>query len=33
MKVIRQSGEFTLNGGGQKVLLETITGNIYLRKK
>ena len=34
MKVIRhETGEFTLNGGGQKVLLKTITGNIYLRKK
>lgn len=34
LKVIRhETGEFTLNGGGQKVLLKTITGNIYLRKK
>lgn len=24
--------EYTLNGGGQKLLLETISGNIYLRK-
>lgn len=34
MKVIRhETGEFALNGGGQKVLLKTISGNIYLRKK
>ena len=34
MKVMRhETGEFTLNGGGQKVLLKTISGNIYLRKK
>lgn len=25
--------EFTLNGGGQKVLLKSISGNIYLRKR
>jgi len=24
---------FTLNGGGQKVLLNTVTGNVYLREK
>ncbi|MCE1199332.1 MAG: hypothetical protein LWW85_10225 [Marinilabiliales bacterium] len=29
-----QSGNsYTLNGGGQKVLLKSITGNIYLRKR
>lgn len=26
-------GEYTLNGGGQKLLLNTVSGNIYLRKK
>lgn len=26
-------GEFNLNGGGQKVFLKTISGNIYLRKR
>ena len=26
-------GEYTLNGGGQKLLLNSVTGNIYLRKK
>jgi lia operon protein LiaG len=26
-------GDFTLNGGGQKVILRSISGNIYLRKK
>jgi len=29
----RESGEFTLNGGGQKVYLKSISGNIYLRKR
>jgi hypothetical protein len=24
---------FTLNGGGQKVILSTVSGNVYLRKK
>lgn len=34
MKAIRSDvGEFTLNGGGQKILLKSITGNIYLRKR
>jgi lia operon protein LiaG len=34
MKTIRRdAGEFTLNGGGQKVYLKSITGNIYLRKR
>lgn len=28
----RGGNEFTLNGGGQKVLLKSISGNIYLRK-
>lgn len=27
------NSEYTLNGGGQKLLLKTISGNIYLRKK
>ena len=26
-------GDYTMNGGGQKILLKTISGNIYLRKK
>lgn len=26
-------GSYTLNGGGQKVILKAISGNIYLRKK
>jgi hypothetical protein len=29
----RDTGEFTLNGGGQKVYLKSISGNIYLRKR
>jgi hypothetical protein len=29
----RDMGEFTLNGGGQKVYLKSISGNIYLRKR
>ncbi len=33
MKPIGQKGEFNLNGGGQKLLLKSISGNIYLRKK
>ncbi len=34
MMSIRQNmGDFTLNGGGQKVLLKSISGNIYLRKR
>lgn len=33
MKPIGQKGEFNLNGGGQKVLLKSISGNIYLRKR
>lgn len=34
MKAIRRdTGEFTLNGGGQKVYLKSISGNIYLRKR
>ena len=34
MSPIRQDiGDFTLNGGGQKVYLKSISGNIYLRKK
>lgn len=34
MSPIRQDiGDFTLNGGGQKLLLKSISGNIYLRKK
>lgn len=34
MTTIRQDiGDFTLNGGGQKLLLKSISGNIYLRKK
>lgn len=28
-----QKAEYTLNGGGQKLILNTISGNIYLRKK
>lgn len=27
------NGEYTLNGGGQKLLLKSISGNVYLRKK
>lgn len=30
---MRGSNSYTLNGGGQKVFLKTISGNIYLRKK
>lgn len=32
---IQHSGgdEYTLNGGGQKLLLKSVSGNIYLRKK
>lgn len=34
MNVIRMQGNsYTLNGGGQKLFLKTISGNIYLRKK
>lgn len=34
MKIMRhEMGEFTLNGGGQKVLLRSISGTIYLRKR
>ena len=34
MKEMRhEMGEFTLNGGGQKVYLKSISGNIYLRKR
>jgi hypothetical protein len=34
MKAMRRDmGEFTLNGGGQKVYLKSISGNIYLRKR
>jgi lia operon protein LiaG len=34
MNAIRRStGEFILNGGGQKVYLKSISGNIYLRKR
>lgn len=35
MDVMRMRGanSYTLNGGGQKVFLKTISGNIYLRKK
>ncbi len=35
MDVVRQHGgnSFTLNGGGQKVYLKGISGNIYLRKR
>lgn len=35
MDVMRMKGanSYTLNGGGQKVFLKTISGNIYLRKK
>ena len=29
----RELNEFTMNGGGQKVYLKSITGNIYLRKR
>lgn len=29
----KSKGEFTLNGGGQKIYLKTISGNIYLRKQ
>lgn len=29
----RDAGEFTLNGGGQKIWLRSISGNIYLRKR
>jgi len=29
----KSDNEFTLNGGGQKLLLKSISGNIYLRKK
>ncbi len=35
MDVVRMQGEnsYTLNGGGQKVYLKSISGNIYLRKR
>lgn len=34
MKEMRhEMGEFTMNGGGQKVYLKSISGNIYLRKR
>lgn len=35
MEAIRMQGgnSYTLNGGGQKVFLKSISGNIYLRKK
>jgi predicted membrane protein len=34
MRPMRQEqSEFTLNGGGQKVYLKSISGNIYLRKR
>lgn len=35
LDAIRMQGgnSYTLNGGGQKVFLKTISGNIYLRKK
>ncbi len=34
MKAMRRDmGEFTLNGGGQKVYLKSVSGNIYLRKR
>lgn len=35
MEEIKHSGgnEFLLNGGGQKLLLKSVSGNIYLRKK
>jgi len=34
MKSMRRNmDEFTLNGGGQKVLLKSISGTIYLRKR
>ena len=35
MDAIRMQGgnSYTLNGGGQKVFLKSISGNIYLRKK
>lgn len=26
-------GNYTMNGGGQKLILKTVSGNIYLRKK
>lgn len=29
----RKNQKYTLNGGGQKLLLNTVSGNIYLRKK
>lgn len=29
----RSHSEYSLNGGGQKLFLKTISGNIYLRKK
>ncbi len=29
----RNNTEYALNGGGQKLLLKSISGNIYLRKK
>jgi lia operon protein LiaG len=29
---MQSANSYTLNGGGQKVLLKSITGNIYLRK-
>ncbi len=35
LKTVKQSGDttYTLNGGGQKVYLKAISGNIYLRKR
>jgi hypothetical protein len=35
LKAVKQSGDstYTLNGGGQKVYLKAISGNIYLRKR
>lgn len=35
LDVVNRHGgeEFTLNGGGQKVLLKSVSGNIYLRKR
>jgi len=29
----RNNSEYTLNGGGQKLFLKSVSGNIYLRKK
>ncbi|MBN1819831.1 MAG: hypothetical protein JXR31_14860 [Prolixibacteraceae bacterium] len=35
MNTIKQNGNssYTLNGGGQKLLLNSVSGNIYIRKK